>query len=810
MESGFADPLMHRAVLSDRLDAAVRDRQVIVFDARVGFGSTTAIRDWLAGHPEWRAVWDDARVPPGDETPDQLVRRGLRLIDDLAASTPAGGRTVFVVEHFQHVADRINLLDVMSMSEHREGVTVVICTDGRLHDRPPRSPEIAVVTEADLAWDAALAADALRSRGIELATDDLERLVRLCGGSPGAIIGCGLLRRESPGTSIEAVYVAWVRGRLANRGAVPLLLAIGALAEVPVEIVPRLLASTRIERPALDELLSEHLVVERASVLGDGAVLTVDLPAECLRVLRSDAPTPAVDDVAHELAEVSPADSLRTLYWAALAGTAHARRAFARAFVNHPDPEVIVFPADLRRLVEGRADADPALAAVCLVVEVVRGGDPREAPDGDHVLRLPRREIAQRTGAEAVVILAARALVLAARDRPSEAIDEAEAAQALIERTPWEERLSAARMRNQLHATLLVAHTQRLELETARTHAAAVVGAPASDRWRRTLEDALGVALYDAVLAGDAVAARELDRLGGELVADGTPTPLTLLLGRYVDAMNAYDRPAMADLAERISRAPDAGPSWSRLGALAGKDEAFRERDPHSLSELSRDRDLVPLLRATALDLRARQLIEMGRPGLALRLLADATVDTHHVFCFPALRGRALLALGFPRAAMRELDVCDAVERHTSRTAWRSRVVRIVALSRLGMPSVAAIAFGALADEVPTRWWGGVVNWARFPEIRALAEEALLEGPTVEGVDDVLAEPLTPRELDLLALLRDELSLQQIAAQQFLSLNTVKTHVRNLYRKLGASSRAAALDRAMRSGLLDAVRYLAG
>jgi hypothetical protein len=109
------------------------------------------------------------------------------------------------------------------------------------------------------------------------------------------------------------------------------------------------------------------------------------------------------------------------------------------------------------------------------------------------------------------------------------------------------------------------------------------------------------------------------------------------------------------------------------------------------------------------LDLRARQLIEMGRPGLALRLLDGLDSDAHHIFCFPALRARALLALGFPQAALRELEGCDTVEAHSLRTGWRLRIARIVALSRSGMPSVARAAFETLVEDVPARWWGGVV-----------------------------------------------------------------------------------------------------
>ncbi|WP_431308775.1 LuxR C-terminal-related transcriptional regulator [Homoserinibacter gongjuensis] len=163
---------------------------------------------------------------------------------------------------------------------------------------------------------------------------------------------------------------------------------------------------------------------------------------------------------------------------------------------------------------------------------------------------------------------------------------------------------------------------------------------------------------------------------------------------------------------------------------------------------------------------------------------------------------------GVPQDALRELEACEKVADHSRRTSWRVRIVRIVALARSGMPSVARMAFDTLVVDVPARWWGGVINWARFPELREHAERVGVPGPQGAEADDVLREPLTQREAELLTLLRSDASVQQLAAEQFVSLNTIKTHLRNLYRKLAAASRSDAVDRAMRAGLFEAFRYL--
>lgn len=61
---------------------------------------------------------------------------------------------------------------------------------------------------------------------------------------------------------------------------------------------------------------------------------------------------------------------------------------------------------------------------------------------------------------------------------------------------------------------------------------------------------------------------------------------------------------------------------------------------------------------------------------------------------------------------------------------------------------------------------------------------------------------LSDRERELLPLLAGTLSQREIGAVLHLSLNTVKTHSRLLYRKLGACSRAGAVQRARLIGLL--------
>jgi LuxR family transcriptional regulator, maltose regulon positive regulatory protein len=65
-----------------------------------------------------------------------------------------------------------------------------------------------------------------------------------------------------------------------------------------------------------------------------------------------------------------------------------------------------------------------------------------------------------------------------------------------------------------------------------------------------------------------------------------------------------------------------------------------------------------------------------------------------------------------------------------------------------------------------------------------------------------LAEPLSARELEVLDRIADGLTNQEIADRLYLSLHTVKAHVRNIHAKLGVSSRTQAAARGRALGLL--------
>ena len=80
--------------------------------------------------------------------------------------------------------------------------------------------------------------------------------------------------------------------------------------------------------------------------------------------------------------------------------------------------------------------------------------------------------------------------------------------------------------------------------------------------------------------------------------------------------------------------------------------------------------------------------------------------------------------------------------------------------------------------------------------------QAKLASPPRAGRTSGRGEALSNAELSVLRLLRSELSQREIAGELHLSFNTIKTHTRNIYRKLGVAERTDAISRARELSLI--------
>lgn len=112
--------------------------------------------------------------------------------------------------------------------------------------------------------------------------------------------------------------------------------------------------------------------------------------------------------------------------------------------------------------------------------------------------------------------------------------------------------------------------------------------------------------------------------------------------------------------------------------------------------------------------------------------------------------------------------------------------------------AIEAGAAGYLLKDAPAQ---SIVDAVRA----AAAGRSVLAPAVMDRLVDRMRRPeirLTPRERDVLELLGEGLSNQQIGARLVLSQPTVKSHLARLYGKLGVPSRTAALARARELGLL--------
>ncbi|MDB5067616.1 MAG: malT [Chloroflexi bacterium] len=91
-------------------------------------------------------------------------------------------------------------------------------------------------------------------------------------------------------------------------------------------------------------------------------------------------------------------------------------------------------------------------------------------------------------------------------------------------------------------------------------------------------------------------------------------------------------------------------------------------------------------------------------------------------------------------------------------------------------------------------------------ESRELLDTLRGSSPAATGENpQTLPEELSPRELRVLRYLPTNLTRTEIAGELHVTVNTINTHVRNIYSKLGTRDRSAAVRRARELRLLASV-----
>ncbi|MXV16100.1 response regulator transcription factor [Hufsiella ginkgonis] len=89
------------------------------------------------------------------------------------------------------------------------------------------------------------------------------------------------------------------------------------------------------------------------------------------------------------------------------------------------------------------------------------------------------------------------------------------------------------------------------------------------------------------------------------------------------------------------------------------------------------------------------------------------------------------------------------------------------------------------------------------PKVVVLEREVLVPGPGAGVNNEMIARlGISKREMEVLTLIAEGLSNEEIAARLFVSLNTVKTHSSRVFGKMEVRRRTQAIDKARRMGLI--------
>jgi LuxR family maltose regulon positive regulatory protein len=193
---------------------------------------------------------------------------------------------------------------------------------------------------------------------------------------------------------------------------------------------------------------------------------------------------------------------------------------------------------------------------------------------------------------------------------------------------------------------------------------------------------------------------------------------------------------------------------------------------------------------------QVEQAQELART--ARQLVADSDLgETPMGSAACTATGAVYAEQGRPVEARREFERAIQIRRRWFRISPWPTIDNLFRLAPvlwdLGDRAAAAALLGEAREMLTACPDGAEAQWARLER---------LERRTAASPRGVAGEPLTEREVTVLRLLRGTLSLREIGQQLYLSPNTVKTHTKAVYRKLGVSSRQDAIARGHDIGIL--------
>jgi LuxR family transcriptional regulator, maltose regulon positive regulatory protein len=853
--------VLRRDRLTELIERATA-RPVTTITGPAGSGKTVACALWAATQARSRRVaWlsldsgdrDPARfwahmsaalAAGGTEAVSGLVPRSRESEEDLPTDLMTtmrklSGSVVLVIDDVHMLADS-EVLPGLALLVHHAPATLRLILSGRcvpgLHVARMRvAGMLSEIRAADLACTAEEAEDYFSTLG--LATSEAER---------DLLLGC------TEGWMAGARLAALIAGRDGE-------LSVSAIGTDPI-VADYLRDEILDQQPdAIRQFLrqtsvAEHLTGDFADWLtGDtgGARILDQLSREnnfvyrdaagsyrCHRLMRQVL----LSELNGELSEEVPRLLGRAARWYARggdvieavrcwAGTAewnYASMALTEAGLAGVLPDrAAELEAVLGLFPTARRATDPAVAAALGVARLCRG-DPASA---DAYLGLATAGLVDRTPYRLVIELWLAVLRVA---RQPEALPScwALAEQAQFKASNQAEHQAAG----MLWLTLGTVMLRRWEVVAARRALIFARNQLTAAGATRLRERALGWLALTEVLYGDLRAATAvIERLRNTIPPDPAAGCFATIAAGHLaidrddllTAAQLLDEANPADIT-RLPGEPDADSMLmlARVRVAIGEGDAAGARDMLRLAREKYGAD-DPVQRAVDAEIA----LVTGDPGLAAVALdlsgtpADGSADgrgtlgrAHQL----AAHARLLLALGEPAAALEAARHCASDSEVTLRDRISALVAASLASRRLGADDEAAMFLEeALTLAEPHQSYrpfldmGGDVHSAIAilvpPDspaagFAARVREHLICRPlpktAAAGSRDRDAPTLTASELAVLRLLRSHMTNQEIADALYLSVNTVKTHLRSVYHKFGVTSRRDAVDRGRRLNMV--------
>ncbi|MEV2210907.1 LuxR C-terminal-related transcriptional regulator [Streptomyces sp. NPDC050997] len=403
---------------------------------------------------------------------------------------------------------------------------------------------------------------------------------------------------------------------------------------------------------------------------------------------------------------------------------------------------------------------------------------------------------------------------------------------------------AAGELRKEIPASLLDKHPELTALllthlgsarlwagrfEDARAALSAVAGAPGEASTVLPREESMGhLALIDYLNGWLGRAERKALAAVSEAERLNLPRPNGSEIGRLVLAAVAVDRdelgPAQALLDETAHPRPDTRDpvpaaaralATARLLLVRGNAGAAVEAATPAVSAAV----VSPWAASHEALVASAAHLAQGQPEKAAEYLRGVSEDQP---TWAVEAARIHLAAGHPEAAIDLLDGVRTGSRTGPAVTVRAALVRAQAAAGAGDAATARrLVAQALLDarrERLRRPFLDALAWLRpllaTPPLHELAAGWLVPGPPRRGEphgpeafrpeacrpetpsSPLVAVELSGRELDVLRRLAAMMSTQEIAADLYVSVNTVKTHLKSAYRKLGVNRRNDAVRRA--------------